>query len=59
MHYVITLIYGSTVWLALLALAVITETGLATLTLLAGPIIISGARVARMVLDAAIARFWG
>lgn len=59
MHYVITLIYGGTVWLSLLALAVITQTGLAMLTLLAGPIIISAAMIVLMVLDAAIARLWG
>lgn len=59
MHYLITLIYGGTVWLSLLALAVITQTGLAMLTLVAGPVIISAAMVALMVLDAAIAKLWG
>ena len=59
MHYVITLLYGSTFWLALLALAAITETGLITLTLVAGPIIIGAAMIALMVIDAAIAKVWG
>lgn len=59
MHYLITLLYGCTFWLALLALATITNNGLATLTLVAGPVIICAAMIALMVIDALLARVWG
>lgn len=59
MHYIIASLYGTTIWLALLALAMIAETGLAMITLLAGPLIISAIVIALTVIDAAIARVWG
>lgn len=59
MHYLITLLYGATFWLALVALATITESGLTTLTLVAGPVIIGAAMLVLMVLDAVMARVWG
>lgn len=59
MHVIILGLYGTTIWLALLALATITETGLTTLTLVAGPVIICAAMIVLIVLDAAIARVWG
>lgn len=56
MHITIALLYGATVWLALVALATFTETGLVYLTLYSAPIIISAAMIVLFVLDAAMAR---
>lgn len=58
MHITLLLLYGATIWLALIALALITETGLTALAVLSGPLIISAAVVVLMILDAAIARVW-
>lgn len=59
MHCIVLGLYGGTVWLALVALAAITDTGLTALTLASGPIIISAAVVVLMVLDAAVAKVLG
>lgn len=59
MHYVIALLYGSTIWIALVGMAAVTETGLLTLTLLGAPVIISAAMIALLVIDAAMAKVLG
>lgn len=58
MHVTVALLYGATIWLALVALAVMTETGLVALTLVGAPVIISGAMIALFVLDAAAQRIF-
>lgn len=53
MHIIITTLYGATIWLPLLAYALITGAALWPIVL-AGPLVISGAALGLILLDRAI-----
>ena len=56
MHVLIAIIYGFTIWFALIGYSVITQSGHTGLILWTGPLTISGSMIALFMLDHALAK---